>query len=88
MKSKTGLFRLKSRRGSILVLTLILCIIGALAAVWMVKTLLDHQRTNIRRRDIARAYFTAEAGIAQVLHWGNFPDDYDSGGTSGLFYPI
>lgn len=72
------------QRGSILVTTLILCIIAAVSSLWMVQTLHDQQKINTRRRDIERAYFAAEAGVAQVIHWGNTPADYDS--ATGLFY--
>ena len=78
---------IKSRnRGSILAITFFLCLLMAVAALWTARTLFDHQRTNLRRRDIARAYYAAEGGITQVLHWGNYPDDYDNLGTGGLFY--
>lgn len=86
MRTPAGYIEIGKPRGSILAVTLFLCMLAAISSIWMVKTLFDHQKTNVRRRDINRAYFAAEAGIAQVLHWGNYPDDYDSGGTSGLFY--
>jgi hypothetical protein len=57
-----------------------------MTAVLLVRTMVDHQKINTRRRDIARSFFAAEAGIAQVLHWGNFPGDYDGGGATGYFY--
>jgi len=74
------------QRGSILVVTFTLCMVMALAALWMTRTLLDHQKMNQRRRDLNRAYFAAEAGVAQVLHWGNFPEEYDNLDQNGLFY--
>jgi hypothetical protein len=58
----------------------------AIAALWASRTLLDHQKTNTRRRDINRAYYAAAGGVAQVLHWGNYPAEYDNLGASGLFY--
>lgn len=58
----------------------------AIAALWASRTLLDHQKTNLRRRDINRAYYAAAGGVAQVLHWGNYPSEYDNLGTEGLFY--
>ncbi|HNY26353.1 MAG TPA: hypothetical protein PKH31_03125 [Candidatus Sumerlaeota bacterium] len=80
------LSRINRRRGSVLVVSVILSVSAAMTAVLLVKTMVDHQRINTRRRDIARAFFAAEAGVAQVLHWSNFPEDYDGGGTSGYFY--
>jgi hypothetical protein len=73
-------------RGSVLVVTYILCILASMATLWMLKTLLDHQRTNQRRRDLNRAYYAAEAGVAQVVHWGNHPEEYDNLDEAGLFY--
>jgi hypothetical protein len=81
-----GLLSGINRRGSVLVVSVILCVTAAMTAVLLVKTMVDHQRINTRRRDIARSFFAAEAGIAQVLHWGNFPNDYDGLGTNGYFY--
>ncbi len=75
-----------NERGSILLVTFFLCMIAALSSLWMVATLNAHQRTNQRQREVNRAYFAAEAGVAQILHWGNFPDDYDGLGPDGLFY--
>ena len=74
------------RRGSVLATTFLLCMLAAMPALWLFATMQDHQRTNLRRRDIARAYFAAEAGVNQVLHWGNFPGDYDNDTSTGLFY--
>lgn len=74
------------KKGTILGVTLFLCILATMAALWMMKTLLDHSKTNKRRQDISRAYYAAEAGLFQVIHWGNFPKEYDNLGEQGLFY--
>lgn len=63
-------------RGSISAIALVLLAISSLASLLMVQTLLDHQRINNRRRELARAFYAAEGGVAQVLHWANYPDDY------------
>lgn len=88
MKNKNLRFRdrLRHRRGSILTVTFFLCLLMAIATLWASRTLLDHQKTNKRRRDINRAYYAAEGGVAQVLHWGNYPDEYDNLGADGVFY--
>lgn len=67
-------------------MTFLLCAIAALSSIWLLWTVLDHQRANKHKRSMNVAYFAAEAGVAQVIHWGNMPDDYDNGGTSALFY--
>jgi hypothetical protein len=74
------------KRGSLLMVSFILCMIISTGALLMIKTLLDHQRTNQRRRDLNRAYYAAEAGIAQVQHWGTYPEEYDNLNEDGLFY--
>ncbi|MFC1601710.1 hypothetical protein ACFL34_05120 [Candidatus Sumerlaeota bacterium] len=74
------------QRGSILAVTLFLCVLASAAAGYLVLSLIDHQKTDIRRREMASSYFAAQAGIAQVMHWGNIPEDYDGGGVDGLFY--
>ncbi|HPB30064.1 MAG TPA: hypothetical protein PLB62_01270 [Candidatus Sumerlaeota bacterium] len=73
-------------RGSILVSTFLICSLAAIATVWMVRTLLDHQHTNRRRRDLKNAYFAAQSGVSQVIQWGNHPEEYDNLGPLGLFY--
>ncbi|MBN1903088.1 hypothetical protein JW926_17330 [Candidatus Sumerlaeota bacterium] len=75
-----------TKRGSILVVSFFLCLLMGIAALWASRTLLDHQKTNLRRRDINRAHYAASGGVAQVLHWGNFPAEYDDLGTESLFY--
>jgi len=76
----------RTRKGFILPATILLCLLAATGTLWMIHTLADHQRIDRRGRDLSRAYFAAEAGLAQILHWGNFPDEYDNGGENGLFY--
>ena len=84
MKTKACIKR--KNRGSILVFAFLITMVAALAAILMAKTLIDHQHANRRRRDLKRAYYAAEAGVAQVLHWGNHPEDYDNLDENGLFY--
>ncbi len=73
-------------RGSILVTTFFICTLAALSTVWMVRTLLDHQRANRRRRELKNAYFAAQAGVQQVLQWANYPNQYDNLDELGFFY--
>ncbi len=68
--------RMTRLRGSIGAIALVLLAISSLASLLMVQTLLDHQRINKRRRELARAFYAAEGGVAQVLHWANYPADY------------
>jgi hypothetical protein len=78
--------RTGKKRGSILVVTFFLVMITAFGSIWMVTTMQDHQKLNARRMDLGRAYFAAEAGVQQVLHWGNNPEEYDNVDSAGLFY--
>ena len=64
----------------ILAVSLFLVSLAALASLWMVRTLLDHQKINTRKRELTRAYNVAEAGVSLVQHWGN--DE-----PKELFYP-
>lgn len=64
------------RRGAMLVTTLVLMIVCSLITLWLARTLLDQQTLNKRRRELARAFYAAEAGVQLVLHWGNVPADY------------
>lgn len=68
--------RHRQRRGAMLVTTLVLMILCSGISLWMAKTLLDQQLQNCRRRELARAYYAADAGVQLVLHWGNVPADY------------
>ena len=77
---------IKPNRGSILVWAFLITMISSVSALLMVKTLLDHQHTNRRRREMRNAYYAAEAGVAQVMHWGNNPEEYDNLDSGGLFY--
>lgn len=76
----------QKNRGSVLLVTFFLCMIAGLSALFMVSTLMDTQRTNQRQKGIINAYFVAEAGVHQVMHWGNFPEQYDGLGVNGLFF--
>ena len=88
MRNYAGWLERNDRRGSILTTTFFLCMLAALSSLWLIGTLMDHQRTNQRRRDTTRAYFAAEGGIAQIIEWGNNTPGrtLDAGGTSGMFY--
>jgi hypothetical protein len=81
MSPKSG-----EKRGAVLPVTIILCVLAAMTTVWLIGTLVDQQRINNRRRDVAKAYFAAEAGVELVKHWGNFPEEFDNSGVNGLFY--
>lgn len=65
-----------SERGSIIVTAFVLTILAAIAAALLSETLLDHQNLNKRRRELWKAFLTAEAGIAQVQHWALYPDEF------------
>jgi len=79
--------KINSKKAAILVTTMFLCTIVALSTVWLVSTLLDQQKTNRRRRELLTAYYAAQSGLSQVLHWGNFPIEYDNNtGTSAFFF--
>ncbi|MBN1902138.1 pilus assembly PilX N-terminal domain-containing protein [Candidatus Sumerlaeota bacterium] len=75
-----------NKRGSLLMVSFILCMVISAGVLMMIKTLLDHQKTNQRRRDLNRAYYAAEAGVAQVQRWGTYPEEYDNLDEEGLFY--
>lgn len=75
-------------RGSILFTTMILGGVAAVGAIWMISALNAHQKLNQRRQDLERAYFAAEAGVKQVINWGNHIEDYDTSTTANLFYHV
>lgn len=66
----------RGRRGVMLAVVLFLVSITAFGALYLSRSLLDHQRLNRRQRDLTRALYAAEAGIALIQHWSNFPADY------------
>ncbi len=66
----------RGRRGSTLAIALVLLALTSLALVWLADMLVNHQRLNRRKMELARAYYIAEAGVAQVMHWGNYPASY------------
>ena len=72
------------RRGFILAVTFFFVMLTSIGALLLTRTLMDQQRLNQRRRDHQTAFYAAEAGVAQVLHWGNFPAEYTPNIT--LFY--
>lgn len=78
-------FKNKGNKGSILVTAFLLSVIVAMSIIWMTTTLMDHQKINRRRREMNASYYAAQAGLAQVQQWGNYPAEYDGGGSSGLF---
>jgi len=87
MRNPVHILNPRKKRGSILPVTLMVCILAAISAVALIGVLVAHQNLNTRRRDMARAYFAAQGGVAQVLDWGNHPDYYDGlSGANCLFY--
>lgn len=65
-----------SRSGSILVISLTLLTLVSISSLLMARTLSDYQRLNTRRHQLRASYYAAEAGVAQVIHWGNIPQDF------------
>jgi len=87
MRNPIHVLNSRKERGSILPVTLMVCVLAAISAVALIGVLVAHQNLNTRRRDMARAYFAAQGGVAQVLDWGNHPNDYDGlSGANCLFY--
>lgn len=77
----------RRRRGAmILAFTLGLTLIASITSLLMARTLLDHKRLNERRRDLWRAFYFAESGIAQVQQWALHPDEYTF--DTGLFMEV
>lgn len=66
----------RRRSGSILVISLTLLTLVSISSLLMARTLSDYQRLNTRRHQLRTSYYAAEAGVAQVVHWGNIPSDY------------
>lgn len=66
----------RPRRGSSLVITLVMLTVITLGLLWSTDTVMSQERLGQRKHSLSRAYYAAEAGVAQVLHWGNFPEDY------------
>lgn len=79
------------RRGSILITSIVLIIIASFTVLWLGDTMLEHQRQNTRRRELWRAFYCAEAGLAQFQSWALNPNTYTdptlfvASGTSGSF---
>lgn len=66
----------RNQRGSILAISLGLIMLASISTLLMSKTLLENQQLQSRRRELSRAFYAAEAGASQVMHWVNFPGDY------------
>lgn len=66
----------RNNRGAILATALTLVSLVAIGSLLMARSFLDHQRLNNRGRELSRAYYQAEAGVAQTLHWSNYPSDF------------
>lgn len=77
-----ALKRLAKRRGLSLAVLLVILTISSLGSLIMTKSLLEQQRLNQRRRDLARSFYAAEAGVGRMLHWSNTPADYVTAGGS------
>ena len=73
---KHGLITGRAPRGSALAVTLVMIALLSMGLLWMAQTVLAHQGMNKRKHELSRAFYAAEAGVAQVQHWGNFPADY------------
>lgn len=66
----------RKRGAMILAFALGLTLIAGITSMLMARTLMDHKRLNERRRDLWRAFYFAESGIAQVQQWALYPDQY------------
>ncbi len=64
------------RRASSLAIALVLVAITAFTLVTISRTVVEQQRTSRRKHELSRAFYAAEAGVALVQHWGNFPADF------------
>ena len=67
---------LGSRRGSILISSVILMTILSFSLVTFLMYEISVGRINERKREQLRAFFIAEAGVHKVVHWFNHPEDY------------
>ncbi len=68
---------LKRRRGMVMAYTvLLITTIAAVSTAILCQMLIHQQGVNMRKRELNRAYYDADAGIAIVKHWGNFGEDY------------
>ena len=83
MSMTHGMVKIKRNRGSALAVSLVLMVLISLGLLWMAQTVLAHQRLNKRRHELRKAYYAAEAGVALVQHWGNFPGQFTK--NSDLF---
>ena len=76
----------RSRRGSILMASVtILLSVGFVVAAYML-FVRDGARSAVRDRSRMAALYAAEAGVAQVVNWYNFPTSYTA--TPNPFVPF
>ncbi len=68
----------RNRRGFILAVSMILLFICAVGATLLARTVMDHRGLADRRSELARAFYAAEAGVNQVVHWTIQPADYSA----------
>ncbi len=60
----------RKRKGSVIVaVTLLIVILTGMSIILLTSALQSNFRTNDRRRDLARAFYAAEAGVNLVQHW-------------------
>ncbi len=64
------------KRGSTIILSLVMFSILALSMVSFMAFQSTMTRTGMRQRDRLRAFYVAESGIHQVVHWFNRPETY------------
>lgn len=70
-----------SRRANVMMVAIIIAILGALISVWTARTLFDHGKLDLRKRELRRAFYAAEAGVQQVVGWANDPSTYPGGSS-------
>lgn len=69
---------LRRQRGAILAVSFFLVVLASISTLLMARTLLEQQQINSRRRELSRAFYMAEAGVSQVVHWIAYPADFSN----------
>lgn len=64
------------RRGSIMMTTVILLIIGSFSAVALLNYTISMGHLSEKRTDSVKAFYIAESGVNRVYHYFNHPEDY------------
>lgn len=75
--------RFEKRKGVALLTTIILLSLASFLGVMLLKFTLDIQRVDEIRNDGIKAFYIAEAGVNEVVHFFNHPEDYTP--SSNLF---